>query len=89
MLVNTSPPRSIRRVKSRSWELEKDSISKATMLDTVVAETEVKMRSRSLGLGTRLVFIGRAFRIKKPKREVETKYISWSQNGCTQKTKRW
>ena len=51
MLVNTSPPRSIRRVMRRSWELEKDSISTATMLETVVADTDVKTRSRAEGLG--------------------------------------
>ncbi len=89
MLVKTSPPSSMRRVMRRSWELEKDSISTATMLDTVVADTDVKIRSKSMGLGTMLVFIGRAFSIKKPKREMKRKYSSWSQNGCAWKRKRW
>ena len=83
MLVNTSPPRSISRVMRRSWELEKDSISTATMLDTVVADTDVKIRSRPEGVGTALVFMGRAFSIEKPKRETKRKYESWIQNGCT------
>jgi hypothetical protein len=89
MLVNTSPPRSIRRVISRSWELEKDSISTASMLETVVDDTDMKIRSRSMGLDTMLVAMGRAFRIKKPKTEMDPKYMSCSQNGCTWKSKRW
>ena len=89
MLVNTSPPRSIRRVMRRSWELEKDSISMATMLDTVVADTDVKTRSRPEGVGTVWVFIGRAFSIKKPKREMKRKYKSWIQNGFTWNSIRW
>jgi hypothetical protein len=52
MLVNTSPPRSIRRVMRRNWELEKDSSSTATMLETVVADTDVKTRLRAEGLRT-------------------------------------
>lgn len=89
MLVNTSPPRSIRRVMRRSWELEKDSSSTATMLETVVADTDVKTRSRAEGLGTEPDFMGRAFSIKKPKMEMERKYKSWTQNGCTWKSTRW
>lgn len=83
MLVNTSPPRSIRRVMRRSCALEKDSISTAIMLETVVADTDVKSRSRAEGLGTELDFMGRTLSIKKPKTEIKRKYRSWIQNGCT------
>jgi hypothetical protein len=86
MLVNTSPPRSMRRVRSRSWELEKVSISTATMLETVVADTDVKIRSTSMGLD---VVMERDLRIKKPTTEMDAKYKSCSQNGCTWKSKRW
>ncbi|WVZ71435.1 hypothetical protein U9M48_020022 [Paspalum notatum var. saurae] len=53
------------------------------MLDTVVADTDVKIRSRPKGVGIKLVFMGRAFSNKEPKRERKRKYRSWNQNGCT------
>jgi hypothetical protein len=43
------------------------------MLETVVADTDVKIRSRSIGLDTMVLAMGRAFRIKKPKTEMDTK----------------
>ncbi|EEF40241.1 conserved hypothetical protein [Ricinus communis] len=48
MEVKTSPPTNIKVVIIMSWVLEKASISTVDMLDTVVAETEVKKMSMSL-----------------------------------------
>ena len=48
--MNTSPPKNIKIVIIMSWMLEKTSISIVDMLETVVAETDVKNRSKSLGL---------------------------------------
>ena len=48
--VNTSPPTNIKIVIIMSWELENTSISIVDMLETVVAETDVKNTSESLGL---------------------------------------
>ncbi|XVF47591.1 hypothetical protein PTKIN_Ptkin03bG0122000 [Pterospermum kingtungense] len=50
MDVKTSPPISIKTVKMRSWELEKTSISTLDILETVAADTEVKNKSKFLGL---------------------------------------
>lgn len=43
------------------------------MLDTVVAETDVKIRSKSEGLGIVWSFMGRTFSKKPPKREMDRK----------------
>jgi hypothetical protein len=51
----------MRRVRSRSWELEKVYISTAIMVETVVADTDVKIRSMSMGLD---VVMWRDLRIK-------------------------
>jgi len=49
MEVEISPPMSIKMVKTMSWELEKTSISTVDILETVVADTDVKNKSKFLG----------------------------------------
>lgn len=45
--VKISPPMNIRIVRTISWVLEKASMSTVDMDETVMAETEVKKRSKS------------------------------------------
>ncbi|KAK1317477.1 hypothetical protein QJS10_CPA05g02444 [Acorus calamus] len=63
--VKILPPMNMRRVMTRSWRFEKDSISMTDMLETVEAETDVKKISKLLegSLG------GKAFKRRKPRRE--------------------
>ncbi|KAK3014868.1 hypothetical protein RJ639_007969 [Escallonia herrerae] len=48
MEVKTSLPTNIKAVKTTSWASEKTSISTVDMLETVVADTDVKNKSKSL-----------------------------------------
>jgi hypothetical protein len=50
MEVKISPPNKIKMVKIMRWVFEKTSISTTDMLETVVADTDVKNTSKSLGL---------------------------------------
>lgn len=50
MEVKISPPRNIKTVKIMRWVFEKTSISTTDILETVVADTDVKNTSKSLGL---------------------------------------
>lgn len=69
--VKTSPPRSIRTVRIMNWVLENTSISTEDMLETVVAETEVKKMSRLFGVKEVLGFDN--FRARKPIMEIVMK----------------
>lgn len=71
--VKTSPPESMRRVRTMSWELEKDSSSTVSMLETVLAETLMKNKSRWLGGAIEGCLMGRARRRRKPREEARRK----------------
>jgi hypothetical protein len=73
MEVKISPPMSIKMVKTMSWELEKTSISTVDILETVVADTDVKNRSKFLGLKESWVLGFKTFRTTKPKKETQRK----------------
>ena len=73
MEVKISPPISIKIIKTMSWELEKTSISTVDILETVVADTDVKNRSMFLGLKESWVLGFKTFRKTKPKKETEKK----------------
>ena len=48
--MKISPPMNINMVITMSWVLEKTSISITVMLETVLADTDVKNKSRFPGL---------------------------------------
>ena len=63
----------IKIVKIMSWGLEKTSISTVDMLETVVAETDVKNNSKFLGLKELWVLGLNALSKPKPRKEKKTK----------------
>lgn len=69
--MKTSPPVNIKNVITMSWELEKTSISKVDILETVTEETLVKNKSKFVVDPLLLGF--KFLRIKKPKTEMKMK----------------
>lgn len=62
----------IKNVIRMSWELEKTSISTVDMLETVTEETEMKNKSKFLGVKSTLLGF-KILRIQKPKRDMKMK----------------
>ncbi|BAS90911.1 Os04g0607566 [Oryza sativa Japonica Group] len=67
--MDTSPPNIIRSINTQSCWLEKSSISTVAMLETAAVDTEVNIKSRSLGVG--LCRGLRIFRARKPTKDIE------------------
>ncbi|KAD5317865.1 hypothetical protein E3N88_17811 [Mikania micrantha] len=76
---NTSPPANIITVKTTSWVLEKDSISTVDMLETVAAETEVKNKSKFVGVKV-VVLPSNDRRTQNPKDDMTVKYNNSNEN---------
>lgn len=71
--MKTSPPMDIKMIITMSWKLEKTSISTVDMLEFVSAETEVKNKSKLLGLKEGAVLGFENLKAKYPTKEIDTK----------------
>ncbi|CAA7409280.1 unnamed protein product [Spirodela intermedia] len=78
----------MRRIRTKTWPLEKASICVVDMLDTVAADTAVKKRSRS-PVPTLPGFGPSFISSKKPTKELATKNIRRSKNGSAEAAAHW